>query len=148
MTRACREKQEFGADADARDGTGCTPMHVAAAKHESEAARILWRMGADVNARDNAGFTPVERALEAGANDTALLLVHDCGAKLFDGLDDDHDAGTRLMHAPRRGRAAADAGAAACSWAAVTLKTGGTMQRWRSRARLKAEALLCTTRAK
>ena len=43
-------------------------MHVAAAKHESEAARILWRMGANVNARDNAGFTPVERALEAGAS--------------------------------------------------------------------------------
>ena len=147
MTRACREKQEFGADADARDGTGCTPMHVAAAKHESEAARILWRMGADVNARDNAGFTPVERALEAGANDTALLLVHACGAQLFDGLDDDHDAGSRLQPgtaheaAPLQTPAAPLAPRAA---AALKAEVARVMQRLEvAAARLKAEALLC-----
>ena len=147
MTRACREKQEFGADADARDGTGCTPMHVAAAKHESEAARILWRMGADVNARDNAGFTPVERALEAGANDTALLLVHACGAKLFDGLDVDHDACTRLKHGTAHEAAPLQTPVPPLApRAAVALKAevARVMQRLEvAAARLKAEALLC-----
>ena len=139
--------KEFGADADARDGTGCTPMHVAAAKHESEAARILWRMGGNVNARDNAGFTPVERALEAGANDTAMMLVHHCGAKLFDGLDDDHDTGSHLKHgtaheaAPLQTPAAPLAPRAAAGLKAEVARV--VLQRLDVvAARLKAEALL------
>ena len=78
------------ADANARDKAGQTPLHVAALRGETEAVRILWRLGGAVDARDNSGFTPVERALEAGCNDTALLLIRTCGASLDDGVAEAH----------------------------------------------------------
>lgn len=69
-----------GADVDARDQNGWTPLHRAAFKGRVESVKVLLSHGASVNAVDDAGYTPLQCAVEAGhAHLAPLLIAH--GAK-------------------------------------------------------------------
>ena len=48
----------YGADPNARDALGETPLHHALEACDAASARLLARAGADPNARDAAGRTP------------------------------------------------------------------------------------------
>jgi len=70
-----RKLVEEGADVNARDNIGYTPLHYAASYGHLDVARLLLEEGADVNARDNAGWTPLHWAAAYGHVDVARLLV-------------------------------------------------------------------------
>ena len=86
---------EAGADVEARNRWGRTPLHGAAASKRSQVVAELARAGADLNARDSAGNTPLHASrhnehaevvyllLELGADPT---LVNDRG-EVADPLD-------------------------------------------------------------
>ncbi len=57
---------ERGADPNARDVTGMTPLHVAASWTTRSRAALLVTGGADVNARDAIGNTPLHEAVLHG----------------------------------------------------------------------------------
>ena len=58
----------YGADPNARDALGETPLHHALEACDAASARLLARAGADPRARDGAGRTPLD-AMEARARD-------------------------------------------------------------------------------
>ncbi|KAI6695681.1 hypothetical protein NL676_023391 [Syzygium grande] len=64
-----------GADVDARDQNGWTPLHRAAFKGRVESVKVLLSHGASVNAVDDAGYTPLQCAVEAGHGHLAPLLI-------------------------------------------------------------------------
>ena len=55
-----------GADVNAANKDGYTPLHMAAYKDASNVAKLLIAGGADVNAADNDGETPLDLALSKG----------------------------------------------------------------------------------
>jgi ankyrin repeat protein len=63
-----------GADPNARQGDGISPLHAAAAAGNAEAVRLLIYDGADPEARTPEGKTPFQTALAAGRKETADLL--------------------------------------------------------------------------
>lgn len=74
-----------GADANARDAVGFTPLLLACGKTTQgykEIAEKLIRQGADVNARDRLGWTPLLLALSGGTVEVIELLL-ERGANLF-----------------------------------------------------------------
>ncbi len=60
---------------DARDGHGCTPLHIAAAAGETAIAGELISRGADADALDNLGRSPLHMAARYGRLDTVRYLV-------------------------------------------------------------------------
>ena len=57
---------EAGADPNAKDNDGETPLHQAVEFENAEAAKLLIEAGADPNAKNNNGETPLHKATEAG----------------------------------------------------------------------------------
>lgn len=55
-----------GANINAKDDTGYTPLHVAAEKNKHWAAKILLERGADVNIESNSKATPYSIAIANG----------------------------------------------------------------------------------
>jgi ankyrin repeat protein len=72
---------EAGADVNAKDAHGFTPLHFAAQEYMPEIARILVGKGADVNARDEDGNSVLWRAVfsSAGRDEIARFLVENGG---------------------------------------------------------------------
>ena len=65
-----------GADVNARNGIGGTPLHVVALRGHKEIAELLLANGADVNAKDGGQKTPLDWAKIVGHTLAALLRKH------------------------------------------------------------------------
>ena len=63
-----------GADSNARDEDGDTPLRSAGYRADAEAVTALVNAGADLNAKDNDGRTPLQRATKRGHLRVAALL--------------------------------------------------------------------------
>ena len=69
---AVKQQLAAGADVNAKDGIGWTPLHSAAGRGRKEVNELLITNGADVNAKDAAGNTPLD--LSISKLETANLL--------------------------------------------------------------------------
>ena len=67
-----------GADINARNAHGWTPLHVAASGGDSTVVALLLRHGADVHAQSHIGTTPLDNAIMRGGRQAVidLLLAH------------------------------------------------------------------------
>lgn len=67
-----------GADVNARNAHGWTPLHVAAAGGDPTVVAVLLRHGADVHAQSHIGTTPLDNAAMRGSRKAVidLLLAH------------------------------------------------------------------------
>ena len=77
-----------GADVDAKDKYGRTPLHLAPASGNKEIAELLIARGADVNAKNKYGVTPLHFAAGYGRKETVELLIAkgaDVSAKVVSG---------------------------------------------------------------
>ena len=67
---------DHGADPNAPDGVGRTPLHLLAARGAGrDAIRALARAGADLKARDDAGHSPLDYARRAERRTAERELV-------------------------------------------------------------------------
>jgi len=67
-----------GADVNARNAHGWTPLHVAAAGGDPTVVALLLRHGADVHVQSHIGTTPLDNAIMRGSRKAVvdLLLAH------------------------------------------------------------------------
>ena len=92
-----------GADPDARDGNGRTPLMIAVYRNDLKAAEVLIQAGADLNALDGQRYDAV--TIASVLNGTAMLeLVLEAGAKA-DQTTSPYD-GTALIAAAHLGHVA------------------------------------------
>ncbi|MDE2767101.1 MAG: ankyrin repeat domain-containing protein [Chloroflexota bacterium] len=93
---------ERGADIDARDNYGDTPLHTAIASDRLDVAVVLLENGADVDARDDFGDTPLHTAARVSkASAVEVLLDFGADIEAKDELDN-----TPLEEAAEHGDAA------------------------------------------
>ena len=72
---------EAGADVNARNPGGFTPLHLAFENTDNPAViRVLIEAGADVNARNPGGFTPLHLAARYTDDATLIWILADAGA--------------------------------------------------------------------
>ena len=98
---AVRSLLEQGADVEARDDTGMTPLIAAAYGNHLEVARLLVEAGADVNAKDDTVQSPYLISTSEVGDDPRLLdltLEHGADVKSLDSYN-----GTGLIRAAERG---------------------------------------------
>ena len=84
-----------GADVDAQDVNGWTPLHCAARNGHKEIAELLLAKGADVGVKNKAGFTPLHLAAYWDHTKIVKLLIAegaDVNAKDEDGVTPLHEA--------------------------------------------------------
>ena len=74
-TAIMKELLASGADVNAKDDIGWTPLHRAAWSDSVEAARILIANGADIKVKSKRGDTPLDTATEYGGKGVAKLLI-------------------------------------------------------------------------
>jgi len=68
---------DAGADVNAKNDYGGTPLHQAAWGGHTEVAELLIAKGADVNAKNKPGRTPLDTAINYNQSEiTALLRKH------------------------------------------------------------------------
>ena len=67
-----------GAEVNARNAHGWTPLHVSAAGGDPVVVALLLKHGADVHARSHIGTTPLDNATTRGGRKAVidLLLAH------------------------------------------------------------------------
>ena len=76
---------EYGADANARENGGSTPLLKAAYNGKTEVVRVLLKGGANVDAEDNQGRSPLHEAADHGTAELVrLLLEHGANASAED----------------------------------------------------------------
>jgi len=84
-----RDLIEAGADVNAKDNDGFTPLSICAEKGHLNVARALIEAGADVNAKDNEGLTPLYMCALGGHLEVARALIEagaDVNAKKDNGV--------------------------------------------------------------
>ncbi|EAY13509.1 ankyrin repeat protein, putative [Trichomonas vaginalis G3] len=84
-----------GADINAKDEVGCTPLHLVASENNIEMAEILISNGADINAKDGVEATPLHYAASNNSKETAEILISsgaDINAKDESGCTPLHNA--------------------------------------------------------
>jgi ankyrin repeat protein len=64
-----------GADVNAKNQQGWTPLGFAVANGDKETAELLIEKGADMNAKDDVGMTPLHVAAQYGRKEIAELLI-------------------------------------------------------------------------
>ena len=64
-----------GADVNAKDSVGWTPLHLAAIYDHKETVELIIANGADVNAKDEGGLTPLHNAAYEGHKEIVELLI-------------------------------------------------------------------------
>ncbi len=64
-----------GANIDAADNSGETPLHIAAFNSSSEVGRVLLERGANIEAADKAGWTPLHYAAQKGHSEVVKVLL-------------------------------------------------------------------------
>ena len=72
---AVKQHLAAGADVDAKDKYGRTPLHLSPASGHKEIAELLIARGADVNAKNKYGLTPLHFAAGYGRKETVELLI-------------------------------------------------------------------------
>ena len=85
---AVKQHLAAGADVDAKDKYGRTPLHLSPASGHKEIAELLIARGADVNAKNKYGVTPLHFAAGYGRKETVELLITkgaDVSAKVVSG---------------------------------------------------------------
>ena len=76
-----RQLIQDGADVNAKDEDGWTPLMLAAAHNSNpEVLKVLIEAGADVNAKDTDGLTPLMLAAQHNPNPKALTALLEAGA--------------------------------------------------------------------
>ena len=74
---------EEGANVNAEDGKGLTPLHYASrSSTDVSVITMLLDLGADVNATSDQGFTPLHVAASGNPNSTVIALLLDRGADI------------------------------------------------------------------
>ena len=73
--QAAKQAIAAGADVNAKDVVGRTPLSHAAEAGHKEIAELLIANGADVNAKDKPGWTPLFYAAFSGRTEVAELLI-------------------------------------------------------------------------
>ena len=71
---AVKQNLAAGADVNAKDGIGRTPLHVTAWFGHKELTELLLAKGTDVNAKGDDGWTPLEWAIKRNHPETADFL--------------------------------------------------------------------------
>jgi len=84
-----------GADVNAKDNNGITPLYKASSMGHYEVVKLLLSKGADVNAKDNNGWTPLRVASSRGHTEIVKLLI----AKRADVNAKDNNGNTPLSEA-------------------------------------------------
>ena len=72
---AVKQHLAAGADVNAKDSVGWTPLHLASIYDHRETAELIIANGADVNAKNDGGFTPLHAAALNGHKEIAELLI-------------------------------------------------------------------------
>ena len=95
------KKIQSGADVNAKNNDGLTPLHWASSNEHIEIVKLLLEHGADVNAKNDDGYTPLYWASRKGHTEIVNLLLK-YGA---DVNTKDDDGNTPLYYASRNGHA-------------------------------------------